>query len=175
MKKERILTVIVTCFVSLLIVCARVSHKAMKPANKTTRIVKNTVISLKEIEPVTKPVLDTVTNPTVINLAGKVLQQQENSAEAQRRYQEPISISDEEIQLAPHLFRPYIYHKRGVAKVDLNDLQGAIEDFNKAIELNSNVAEFYYDRGTVKKLLGKSEEAKTDLQRARELGLDFEK
>ena len=175
MKKERILTVIVTCFVSLLVVCARVSHKAMKPASKTTRIAKNIVTPLKEIKPVTKPVLDTVTDPTVINLAGQMLQEQENSVEAQGRSQEPISMSDEEIQLAPRLSRPHIYHRRGVAKVRLNDLQGAIEDFNKAVELNSSVAEFYYDRGTVKKSLGKSEEAKTDLQRARELGLEFEK
>ena len=39
---------------------------------------------------------------------------------------------------------------RGRIKLSLNDFAGAIDDFNKGIEINRIIAEFYEDRGLVK-------------------------
>src|ERR1700751_1582130 len=43
------------------------------------------------------------------------------------------------------------YLTSGLAKDDLEDYDGAISDYNKAIELNPHYAEAYYKRGNVKK------------------------
>ena len=45
----------------------------------------------------------------------------------------------------------------------------AITDFDEVIRLNPDYAEAYYNRGTAKYTLGRSEEAKSDFQNA--LGL----
>lgn len=42
------------------------------------------------------------------------------------------------------------YFKQGMAKDDLHDYAGAIQDFNKAIELNPNFVAAYYNRGCAK-------------------------
>ncbi len=42
------------------------------------------------------------------------------------------------------------YSMRGRIKLSLDDFVGAIDDLNKGIEINPNIAEFYADRGLVK-------------------------
>jgi len=46
------------------------------------------------------------------------------------------------------------YYDSGVEKLDSGDFQGAIKDFNKAIEINPKYANAYYDRGLAKAKLG---------------------
>jgi len=62
------------------------------------------------------------------------------------------------------------YFNSGNAKHDLNDYKGAIQDYNKAIELKPNYAKAYYGRGIVKILLGQNDNARLDLSKAGELG-----
>ncbi len=58
---------------------------------------------------------------------------------------------------------------RGNAKTELQQFNEAFTDFDKAIELNPEVAAAYYNRGRANRLLGKEEEAITDFKKANEL------
>jgi hypothetical protein len=62
------------------------------------------------------------------------------------------------------------YYK-GVAKGELGDYIGAIQDYNKAIELNPNHADAYYNRGLAKIKLGQKDSGCLDPSKAGELGL----
>jgi len=58
----------------------------------------------------------------------------------------------------------------GVEKANSGDYQGAIEDYDKAIELNPKDAEAYYNRGLAKIGMGQKDSGCLDLSKARELG-----
>ncbi len=58
---------------------------------------------------------------------------------------------------------------QGNAKSSLGDDEGAIQDYNQAIELNPQLAEAYYNRGLAKSRLGQNEEAIKDYDKAIEL------
>ena len=57
----------------------------------------------------------------------------------------------------------------GGAKHKLGDREGAIADFDRAIELNPNHAGAYYNRGSAKSDLGDQAGAEADRKRAIEL------
>lgn len=59
---------------------------------------------------------------------------------------------DMAIALEPSNF-PGFYNNRGVIKSDLGDKKGALEDYNKAIELNKESAHFYFNRAETKAYL----------------------
>jgi len=61
---------------------------------------------------------------------------------------------------------------RGSAKYNLGAYRGAIEDYNKAIEINPKSADAYYGRGLAKLGLGQKDSGCLDLSKARELGVD---
>ena len=114
---------------------------------------------------------------SVKDLLGQLETDQGNEAEAQRLYQEAVSDSDEalRLQLKGAKYRSSYIHTRGVAKAGLGDHNGAIEDFNVSIHLNSKKALFYHDRGLSKEALGQHKEAEADFAKAKELDPDFEK
>ena len=58
----------------------------------------------------------------------------------------------------------------GLLRVSYKTLGGAIQDFNKAIELNPNNAVAYYNRGLAKIHLGQKDNGCLDLSKAGELG-----
>ena len=62
------------------------------------------------------------------------------------------------------------YVNRGNSKYRLRDYQGAISDFNKAIEINPQYATAYYNRGIIKGISGDSKGACADMRRASSLG-----
>ena len=62
------------------------------------------------------------------------------------------------------------YYARGIAKVHLEDYEGQISDYTRAIEINPNYADAYFARGIAKLLFGQKESARLDLSKAGELG-----
>ena len=65
------------------------------------------------------------------------------------------------------------YSNRGITKIELGDYSGAIADFDKAIELDSNYAGAYINRGTAKSELQDLIGAITDYNKAIELDPNF--
>lgn len=66
-----------------------------------------------------------------------------------------------------HLAPPY--NNRGLAKQDKGDLEGAIADYNRALELNPRYAPAYNNRASAKHDTGDLDGAIADLNRALEL------
>lgn len=64
----------------------------------------------------------------------------------------------------------FAYFRRGVVKMKLDDNLGAINDFNKSIELNPFYAGSYSNRGLAKIMLNRKNEGCLDLSKAGELG-----
>jgi tetratricopeptide (TPR) repeat protein len=62
------------------------------------------------------------------------------------------------------------YHNRGMTKIKLNDYEGAISDFTKAISIKADLGSAWYFRGIAFSKLNKQEEAKENMNRALELG-----
>lgn len=62
-----------------------------------------------------------------------------------------------------------IYYKKGNTKYSLNDFEGAISDYSKAIELNSKNAKAYCNRDSAKDEVKDSEGAILDFNKAIEL------
>ena len=62
------------------------------------------------------------------------------------------------------------YYEMGRRKANLENYQGAITDYSKAIELNPRDAMAYYGRGISKIMLGQKNSGCLDLSKAGELG-----
>ena len=108
-------------------------------------------------------------------LMGKLEIERGNTAAAQTLYQEAVSECDKVLQSNPRetkLRRATTYHTRGAAKAGLGDYNGAINDFNEAIQLNPRKALYYHDRAKTKKALGQHEEAEIDFAKAKEIDPD---
>jgi len=63
------------------------------------------------------------------------------------------------------------YGKRGMIKTDMDNYEGAIQDFDKAIELNIKDASIYQLRGTIKIRLLNLKEGCADIA----IALDLDK
>ena len=96
-----------------------------------------------------------------------------NMEDARNLYEAAITDCDSAIQFEAE--NPYGYHTRGVARAALADYNGAIEDFNKTVDLKPDFARTYYNRALVKVLLGEKREAKADFKKAKELDSAIEK
>ena len=64
------------------------------------------------------------------------------------------------------------YVQQGIAKVAIDDLEGAMHDFTRAIEDEPEYAEAYYNRGLLHDYFDRTAEATEDLLLAKDL---FEK
>ena len=65
------------------------------------------------------------------------------------------------------------YFTRGLAKYDLEYYKGAVEDFNKAIQLKPDYADAYFNRGFAKNYLRDYKGAIVDLNKAIQLKPDY--
>lgn len=76
----------------------------------------------------------------------------------QKKFKEAISNYNTVLQMDPVEYSK-VYGLRGIAKYELNDLSGALADFDKAISANPNDAESMYYRGMIKLKQGNKTEA----------------
>jgi len=65
---------------------------------------------------------------------------------------------------------PEAYCNRGRAFYETGDLDRALTDFMRAIELRPEYAEAYHNRGMVHRKMGQDAEAVADFRKAKELG-----
>lgn len=65
----------------------------------------------------------------------------------------------------------YLYYNIGCVYAGRKDYRLAIESFTKAIEIDANLAEAYYNRGIAQIFIEKTNEGISDLSKAGELGL----
>lgn len=86
----------------------------------------------------------------------------------QKKFKEAISNYNTVLQMDPVEYSK-VYGFRGIAKYELNDLSGALADFDKAISANPNDAESMYYRGLIKLKQGKKTEACADFTKGAEL------
>jgi len=75
-----------------------------------------------------------------------------------------IQYFNQVIRLKPYLAEPYFY--RSIAKIQLEDYQGALKDCNAAIERNPFSPGYYYARGYVYRQLNRLAEAEADYTQA---------
>lgn len=64
------------------------------------------------------------------------------------------------------------YYNRGLAHSKNGELELAIEDYSKAIELKPDYADAYYRRSKAWLHLGEQEKAKTDMKTASKIGIN---
>ncbi len=76
---------------------------------------------------------------------------------------------DEAIKLSPN--NPYLYYDRATLHAMRRQYQAAIDDYTRAIALDSDIAEAYFNRGLVRIYSGNKAEGLEDLSKAGELGL----
>jgi tetratricopeptide (TPR) repeat protein len=62
------------------------------------------------------------------------------------------------------------YLHRGISRNNADDIESAISDFTKAIEINPRDAQNYNDRATCYAMMGEYNKSWSDLDKARELG-----
>jgi len=61
------------------------------------------------------------------------------------------------------------YFRRGTEKMDQENLEGALEDFDKAILLNNEYKEAYLSRAAIKRVLGDLEGVSSDTRKANQI------
>ncbi len=75
-----------------------------------------------------------------------------------------IQYFNQVIRLKPYLTEPYFY--RSIAKIQLEDFQGALKDCNTAIDHNPFSPGYYYTRGFIYYRLEEWEKAESDYTQA---------
>lgn len=86
----------------------------------------------------------------------------------QKNYKEAINSYNIVLQMdAKEFSKAYAF--RGIAKYEMNDMPGALSDFDKSIAANPNDAESMYYRGLIKLKQGKKSEACADFSKGAEL------
>ena len=66
-----------------------------------------------------------------------------------------------------------MYYNRGLAHSKKGEVELAIKNYTKAIELNPDYADAYYRRSKIWLHLGKTEKAKSDMAAASSIGINI--
>ena len=83
-----------------------------------------------------------------------------------RIWKDDVSLWTYALQIESHSISHF---NRGVARQELGNFGGAIEDYSRAIELNSDLADAYHNRGLLRTKRGEYQDAMNDTTRAIEL------
>lgn len=98
----------------------------------------------------------------------------EQGVAASRRgaWQEAVQAFDQALQHTPRLTsaqRAITFHRRGLARARLRQLEAAVEDFSQAIQSDANFGLAYIDRGIARAQRGDFRRSLADLNRGLEL------
>ncbi|MEY3870880.1 MAG: hypothetical protein RLZZ338_4774 [Cyanobacteriota bacterium] len=99
-----------------------------------------------------------------------------NSPVGKVKVVKPESLSSDiktQVKGDSHNMNALAYYNQGAVRDDLGDKQGALADYNKAIELQPDLADAYINRGAVRSELGDTKGAIADFNKAIELQPDL--
>lgn len=81
------------------------------------------------------------------------------------------AINDQIARSGPDWVGSYDYLYRGILKFHMKDMDGAIEDLTRQVKEYESLADTYYYRGLAYAAVGRKDEARLDLQQAKDLML----
>jgi tetratricopeptide (TPR) repeat protein len=98
-------------------------------------------------------------------------QERRNVAERQYNFDAEMVLRDYDrvIALAPDF--QYAYYNKANVLASLRDFRSAISHYTRAIEIDSNFAEAYFNRGLIHLFTGEDTKGMSDLSKAGELGM----
>ncbi len=92
------------------------------------------------------------------------LRQKADQLFSEKNWEELLLVSSEIIKLTPEDDGVYVY--RGIAKINLSDYKGAINDYTKAIKIKPNNDDAYVNRGTANAKSNDFQDAINDYDKA---------
>jgi tetratricopeptide (TPR) repeat protein len=108
-----------------------------------------------------------VTNIHMYMLKGIAYRQMGNLEKALEAYN--LAINEQVKERGAEWVGSYDYLFRGILKYRMNDMDGAIEDLTRQVKEYESLADTYYYRGLAYAATGRKDEARLDLQNAKEL------
>lgn len=125
------------------------------------------IADLDQLEKVAGHTLVYVTNAHMYMLKGLAYKELGNTQKALELYD--IAIKEQITSKGPEWLGLYDYLYRGILKYRMGDYDGAIEDLTLEVKQYESLADTYYFRGMSYAATGRKDEARLDLQRAKEL------
>jgi tetratricopeptide (TPR) repeat protein len=125
------------------------------------------IADLEQLEKVAGQTLVYVTNAHMYILKGLAYKELGNAQKALELYD--IAINEQIASKGAEWLGLYDYLYRGILKFRMGDYDGAIEDLNLEVKQYESLADTYYFRGMAYAATGRKDEARLDLQRAKEL------
>jgi tetratricopeptide (TPR) repeat protein len=152
-----------------LLVLLNVCKNQLEKQNEAFELEKSVIISRNNEEQLMKlmPEVNRLFSYSVIDLGdfyftkAEQFMKKENNLDALLHYDKAITFEK----------NPRYYNNRGCLYHRMDNLESAIEDYTKAIMLNPNSGEYYYNRGGAYYAIKRNKEAKRDLERASEFGI----
>lgn len=108
-----------------------------------------------------------VTNTHMYMIKGQAYQELGDHKRALELYNHAI---DEQVRIkGENWVGSFDYLLRGILRYKMNDMEGAIEDLTRQVEEYESLADTYYYRGLAFAAAGRKDEARTDIQQAKDL------
>jgi tetratricopeptide (TPR) repeat protein len=125
------------------------------------------IADLDQLEKVAGHTLVYVSNAHMFIMKGLAYRGLNNHQKALEMYD--IAIAEQITSKGPEWLGLYDYLYRGIIKFRMGNFDGAIEDLNLEVKQYESLADTYYYRGMAYAATGRKDEARMDLQRAKEL------
>jgi tetratricopeptide (TPR) repeat protein len=127
------------------------------------------IADLDELEKVAGQTLVYVSSAHMYMMKGLAYKELGNMQKALELYD--IAINEQITSKGPEWLGLYDYLYRGIIKFRMGNYDAAIEDLNLEVKQYESLADTYYYRGMAYAATGRKDEARLDLQRAKELML----